>query len=75
MLPSPPAQVRLLLKPKEAAAALAISERTLWQLTKDGEVPCLRLGRAVRYDVAALQTWVERQQRHSPDAKETDAGT
>jgi len=45
----------LLLRPREAAQALAISERTLWGLTKTGTIPCVRLGRSVRYDVADLR--------------------
>ena len=51
--------VRLLIKPKEAALALAISERSLWQLTKDGSLPCVRIGRTVRYDLRDLETWVD----------------
>lgn len=38
-----------LLRPREAALQLAISERTLWTLTKAGTIPCIRLGRSVRY--------------------------
>jgi excisionase family DNA binding protein len=57
----PPNLVRLLLTPKEAASALAISERTLWELTKRSVIPCVRIGRAVRYDLVDLQSWIERQ--------------
>jgi excisionase family DNA binding protein len=53
--------LRLLLKPPEAARALAISERKLWQLTKDGEIRSVRIGRAVRYDLRDLQDYVDRQ--------------
>jgi excisionase family DNA binding protein len=49
---------RLLLTPPEAAAALGISPRLLWQLTKDGHIPAVRLGKAVRYSPAALQQWI-----------------
>ena len=34
----------LALRPSEAAKALSISPRHLWQLTKDGEIPCVRVG-------------------------------
>lgn len=67
MTQSPTSPVRLLLKPKEAATALAISERTLWQLTKDRAIPCLRVGRAVRYDLSALQAWIEQHRGESLD--------
>ena len=53
-------RIRLLLKPDEAAAALAISPRTLWGLTSNGELPCLRIGRAVRYDPRDLTCWIDR---------------
>lgn len=55
-------QQPLAYRPREAAKVLGISERTLWQLTHDGKIPCVRLGtgkrRAVLYPVAALQTWL-----------------
>lgn len=51
---------RLLLSPKEAAAALGISPRLLWSKTKIGEIPCLRIGKAVRYSPASLQAWIDR---------------
>jgi excisionase family DNA binding protein len=54
------ARVRLLLTPREAAAALAISERTLWTLTDTGAVPCVRVGRAVRYAPADLENYIAR---------------
>ena len=55
-------QVRLLLSPKEAAQALAISERTLWQMTKDGVIESIKVGtRSVRYPVAGLERWIAEQ--------------
>ena len=59
-LPSP-----LALRPREAAKALGISPRLLWQLTKDGHIPCVRVGsgkrRTVLYPLADLQAWLTRQ--------------
>jgi excisionase family DNA binding protein len=48
----------LALRPRQAAAALGISERTLWAWTKRGEIPHVRLGRMVLYPVAELRTWL-----------------
>lgn len=48
----------LLLKPREAASALRIGERLLWELTNRGEVPCVRIGRLVRYAPDALKAWI-----------------
>jgi predicted DNA-binding transcriptional regulator AlpA len=53
---------RLALRPREAAALLSISERTLWSLTAPrGPIPCKRLpgSRLVLYSVADLQRWLE----------------
>jgi excisionase family DNA binding protein len=55
----------LALRPREAAGALGISPRHLWQLTRDGHVPCVRVGsgrrKTVLYPVAELQAWLARQ--------------
>jgi excisionase family DNA binding protein len=55
----------LALRPREAAKALAISPRLLWQLTHDGHIPCVRVGkgkrRSVLYPTADLQAWLSRQ--------------
>lgn len=52
----------LALRPREAAQSLNISPRLLWQLTKDGHVPCVRVGggkrKTVLYPVDALQAWL-----------------
>ena len=51
----------LLLSAREAAAALSIGRRKLWELTNRGEIPCVRIGRAVRYDPRDLLGWIDRQ--------------
>ena len=48
-----------LVKPREAAAYLAISERTLWNLTQAGTIPAVKLARAVRYDIADLDAFIQ----------------
>lgn len=54
---------QLLLTVTAAAAALAVSPRTLWSLTAPrGPIPCVRIGRAVRYDLNALRAWIAAQQ-------------
>ena len=51
---------RLAVPPREAARLMSISERTLWSLTSPrGPIPAVRLGRSVRYDVAALRRWLD----------------
>jgi excisionase family DNA binding protein len=51
--------VRLLLTPEEAAAVLRISPRLLWSRTKAGDIPCVRIGKAVRYSPTALQAFID----------------
>jgi excisionase family DNA binding protein len=49
----------LLVDVHEAARLLSCSERTLWGLTAPrGQIPSVRLGRAVRYAVADLEAFV-----------------
>ena len=54
----------MLLTSREAAKLLNISERTLWQVTRDGKLPCIRIGRAVRYDFHDLHAFIAERKRH-----------
>ena len=49
---------RLLMDAHDTARALSISERTLWELTNKGEIPCVPIGRRILYDPRVLQVWV-----------------
>jgi excisionase family DNA binding protein len=51
----------LALRPREAARALGISERTLWEWTKAGRVPSVRVGHVVMYPTDALKAWLAQQ--------------
>ena len=51
----------LLLTSRQAAEALAISERSLWSKKASGEIAHVRIGRSVRYSVADLQRWIAAQ--------------
>ena len=57
---STPMKPALLLTPQQAAQALAISPRKLWGMTASGEIPHVRLGRCVRYDIRDLELTIER---------------
>jgi excisionase family DNA binding protein len=54
-------EIKLLLRPGDAAKALSISPRKLWAMTNSGEIPCVRFGRSVRYDPADLREWIDQQ--------------
>lgn len=74
---------RLSLRPNEAAQALGVSERFLWQLTQDGEIPHRRLGSGRRpvvlYPIDGLREWLrgvdqDEQAGSSPTAPASEAG-
>lgn len=50
--------IKLALRPREAAQALGISPKTLWTWTKNNEIPFVRHGKAVLYPVSALNEWL-----------------
>ena len=48
-----------LLNTKETAEVLTISPRKLYELTRDKEIPHLRMGsRCVRYEMDSLKKWI-----------------
>ncbi len=49
----------LLVSHREAARMLSVCERTLFALTKSGDIPAVRIGRAVRYSVDDLRAWIK----------------
>ena len=49
---------RLALSPPDAAAALSISQRLLWDLTKAGRVRATKCGARTVYAVAELQRFL-----------------
>lgn len=59
--PVTPPLDRLLVDAREAARLLSISERTLWTLANQGSIKATKIGRAVRYSVAALEAFVAKQ--------------
>mgnify|MGYP002631865806 CR=1 FL=1 len=56
-----PQKLAPLLTARETAELLRVSERTLWTLTDSGSIPCVRVGRSVRYDQQDLETWIRSQ--------------
>jgi len=51
----------LALRPRDAARMLGVSPRTLFEWTKNGLLPHIKIGRTVLYPVAELQAWLARQ--------------
>ena len=44
---------------EEAAKHLKIGKSTLYQMARDGKVPSQKLGRAWRFDVEDLDSWLK----------------
>jgi len=61
------AKLSRLFRGAEAAKYLNISPRHLWTLTKRGEIPRIKMGRIVRYDVNALAQYVSQRQVRSTE--------
>jgi excisionase family DNA binding protein len=49
----------LALRPREAAAAIGVSQSTLDRLTKAGEIPVVKLGRVRLYELVALSDFLK----------------
>ena len=58
----------LAMRPREAAKALGISERLLWDWTSRGQVPHVRVGKAILYPTAVLEDWLKDQAGRPKDA-------
>ena len=52
---------KLLLRVSEAQKVLSLSRSTVYALIASGQLPSIRIGRAVRVPVDALKQWVEQQ--------------
>jgi excisionase family DNA binding protein len=50
---------KLSLRPREAAKALGISQRTLWSWTHKNEIPYIRMGKAILYPTDLLRRWLD----------------
>jgi hypothetical protein len=57
----------LALRPRDAARALGIGQRMLWEHTHPrGPIPCIRVGTCCLYPVDELRAWLARQARAGP---------
>lgn len=68
---------RFLLRAREAAKRLAISQRHLQRLTAEGVLPCVRVGNLRHYSVETIEHWIrESESTDSPEPrKKAPAGT
>ena len=57
----------LAMRPREAAAALGISERLLWEWTDRKLVPHIRMGKVILYPVDVLREWLIQKAKNVKD--------
>ncbi len=57
--PQEGAPQRLLLRIPEVADTLGIGRTKIYEMIATGELPTIRVGRAIRISVSTLQKWVE----------------
>jgi excisionase family DNA binding protein len=50
---------RLLLRVSETADILGIGKSTAYELVATGELPSLKIGKAIRVSVADLKIWIQ----------------
>jgi len=53
-----------LLTAEEAAAHLRIHTKTLQKLARNGQVPCIRMGKYWRFHLSTLDVWLRAQENH-----------
>jgi len=64
----------LLLGASDAAKSLGVSRKTLYNHTAPrGDLPAVRIGARVLYDVADLRAWIERRKTR-PEASMAEGG-
>jgi len=54
---------KLLWDERETAERLNVARSTLWRLRRDGRLPYVTVGRAIRYRVADVHDFIERNTR------------
>jgi excisionase family DNA binding protein len=62
-----PVQQRLLLRIPEVMTLLGLGRTKIYELIGSGDLPVIRVGKAVRIPVAALEKWVEQRQHQEED--------
>lgn len=58
----------ILVNEKEAGRLLGVSDRTVWQLRKDGKLRAVKIGAAVRYARSELDRFVQDQMNQESDS-------
>jgi excisionase family DNA binding protein len=60
-LPTRPQLKDPLLRPEQAAALLAVKPSWIYDAVRSGRLPCLRVGRHIRFTQTMLENWLAEQ--------------
>ena len=63
---------KLLLKCSEAAKRLSMGRAKVYLMAASGELPSIRIGRAIRISAESLREWVRRKQVEAEDCRSAD---
>ena len=58
---------QLYLKPREVAKALGLAPSTVYELFLSGELPSIKVGKAVRINAEAFRVWCKQQEQKRLD--------
>lgn len=50
-----------LLTPDEVAEMILVARKTVVVMAREGRIPCIRIGRLVRFDAAEIDRWIDGQ--------------
>ena len=54
-------ELRMLVSAPRTTRALSVCDKTLWSMTAPrGDLPAVRIGRRVLYDINDIQAWIQR---------------
>ena len=56
---------QLTISERMAAELLGVSERTLFNLRQDGDIPFIRIRSRIMYRVSALEAWLEKNEQEA----------
>jgi len=54
-----PNQLSTLLTARSLGKVLGVGPDRVWQLAREGRIPCVRFGRAYRFSPLEIQRWLE----------------
>lgn len=60
------------LTASEVSERLGIPEYSIYAMAREGELPCLRIGRRVRFRLKDLERWEESKVEGSPSTEPTE---